>query len=64
MTGGVNEIVILAKVVNKLTEPFYDTSAFHHANTVIPTYIYKYIMHVLISTFLDGLMCIFLIFVF
>jgi len=53
MTDGVNEIVIHAKVVNKLTEPFYDTSDFHHS--IIPTYILcKYIMRVLISTFLVG----------
>jgi len=52
MTDGVNEIIIPAKVVNKLTEPFYDRSAFHHANTYL--YIYKCIMHVLILTFLEG----------
>lgn len=52
MTDGVNEIVIHAKVVNKLTEPFYETSDFHHS--IIPTYIYIYIMHILISTFLVG----------
>jgi len=40
MTDGVNEIVIPTKVVNKLTEPFYDTSAFHHANTYLYIKIY------------------------
>lgn len=30
MTDGVNGIIIPAKVVNKLTEPFYDRGVFHH----------------------------------